>query len=242
MRANVFRDKKRKSENQDAPTDVGVPFRHVLRHLVIADDGLWACYVLGAVPWAFRSAQDRAGLLDAVNVRWADLAGHRVQLRVTGHPVPYGVWAQRLHERSPDRLPDVAGAESWAECLTAQQLQIARSRLEAPAVYLLVRVTTRRVHPGDLPRLLGPDPLPAAEPEKIRQGVARVSASVARDGFAARPLSSRGVAWLTSTSIALGVPASVRSLGGATSPWSPHDLEALTAQVRVSARPYAKTV
>ncbi|MGL5824775.1 MAG: ATP-binding protein [Nocardioides sp.] len=242
MKLNPFRRASGVSAELDGPAQVGVPFRYVYRNLLLADDGLWAGFVLQAVPWAFQSTDSRAALIDALNVRWADLAGHRVQLRVTGHPVPHNVWAQRLHDRSPDRLPDVEGGELWAQRLTAQQHQVAAAKLESPAVYVLVRVVERRPHPVYVPDLLGDEPLHAADRERMRRAVHRVTASVTRDGFGGRPLSSRGVAWLTSTSIALGIPASMKSLGDATAEWSGHDLEALTSSVRVSAKPYAKTL
>lgn len=228
-----------------AATDDAAPLsaRTIHRNLLVTTDGTWAWYALDPAQWAYRSTAEREGLLAVATLRWADLAGHRLHLRITNHPVPHYVWAQRLDKNSPRRLPNTPGAETWAGYLGAAQQQIAAARLEDPAVYLGVRLTTKQVKDEDLPRLFDSHvtDLPG-ELGKVRKTLRRVTESVRKDGFGARPVSARGLGWLMHTSVALGAPVSVNALASNAAEWTGDDLDAFTAPVRVTAEPFAKTV
>lgn len=213
------------------------------RSLLVTEDGTWAWFVLDPVQWSFRSAGERDALLAVSTLRWADLAGHRVHLRITNHPVPYNVWAERLHKNSPHRVPDVEGAESWADYLTTSQRAIAAARLEDPAVYLGVRLTAKALKVSDLSRLLDShQPQLPGELAKVRKTLRRITEAVKKDGFGARPVSARGMGWLVHSSVGLGAPVDPNALAAPTGEWTDGDLDAFTSPVRVTAEPFAKTL
>ncbi len=71
--------------------------RAVAGNLVAAADGVWAWYRLSDTPYWFTDVAFRRHQRSAVMARFADLVGHRVQFRVTEHPVA----AARLGRRLP---------------------------------------------------------------------------------------------------------------------------------------------
>ncbi len=217
-----------------------LPIRRIHRHLLLADDGLWAWYSMAPVPWAFRSSDRRAALLNAMTVRWTELAGHRVHLRVTSQPIPYEQWARGLDVSSPRRLPDIGsahGEESWAGFLEASQRMIAASGASQPVVYLGVRLTTKRVAESVLPCLLAEEDEPEAI-DRLRRRLGAVTAAVRRDGFNARPVTARGLAWLIHQSLALGVTPVVSALAGDEHEWTAEEMSSFTDPVRLAGLPY----
>jgi hypothetical protein len=231
----------RHAATADDPAPLSAKAIH--RSLLVTADGTWAWFVLDPVQWSFRSNGERQSILNVETLRWADLAGHRVHLRITNHPVPFSVWAERLHKNSPKRLKDVPGAESWADYLAASQRQIAAARLEDPAVYLGVRLTSKQVKAADLPRLLSSrDPQLPSDLAKVRKALRRITEAVKKEGFGARPVTARGLGWLVHTSVGLGAPVSTNALAAPSSDWADGDLDAFTAPVRVTAEPFSKTV
>lgn len=230
----------------DPTTPAAEPLRAqaIHRNLLLADDGLWAWFTLGPVQWSFKSNGDRATILDAATIRWADLAGHRVHLRRTTHPVPYNVWARQLDKATPHPLetPGDPDAPSWADFLLDAQERIAALRMEAPATYIGVRITTRTPKVEELAKITSTNDPSESHLIRVRAELRKVTGSVAKDGFAAKPLSARGLGRLMQASVGLGAPVSIAALAGEHHDWAPEDMDTFTHPVYVSAEPLAKTV
>lgn len=214
------------------------------KNLLLAPDGLYAWFRMGAVPWAFRSAADRATHLYASTIRLADLAGHRVHVRRTMRPVPYSVWAKRLDKATPHPLetPGDPEAPTWQDMLVGSQQRIAELRMENPTTYIGVRVTTARVKPEDLEKITASAESTEARIVKARAALTKVTSAVTKEGFGATPVSSRMLGWLIHGSIGLGSAVSVASLAGPEDDWQQGDLDAFTAPVYAYSKPLDKTV
>lgn len=216
--------------------------QRIHRNLLLASDGVWAWFRMGSTPWAFRSAGYRATVLDAATLRWADLAGHRVHLRRTAHPVPYSVWAERLDHATPHPLEVPAGAPTWADYLTGAQERMAQTRMENPSSYIGVRLTTQRIKPEDLPRVFQLSDTSSDRVVKVREALDRVTGTVSKGGFDAKPIPARLLGWLIHASVGLGAPVSVASLAGGADDWLAEDMDAFTHPVHAATGPLSKTV
>lgn len=214
------------------------------RNLLLAPDGVWAWFRMDSTAWAFRSSGDRAAILDAATIRWADLAGHRVHLRRTAHPVPYYVWAQNLDRATPNPLSVPEGAPTWADYLESTQDRIALTRMESPTSYIGVRISTAHVRPHELACIVKPC-ANDTHPEKITKAhlaLTRIATTVSKEGFNAQPVSARLLGWLIHASVGLGMPVSVSSLAGPALDFAADDMAAFTEPVHVSAGPLSKTL
>lgn len=214
----------------------------IYRNLQGTRHGVWAWYRLEQVPWSFRSAGQRASVLDAQTLRWADLTGHRVHIRRTGHPFSHEVWARQLDRNTAGAITVPAGAPTWADYLTDAQKQIARLKMRRPVTYLGVRVTDQKVLPDHLRCLVDGCDRHEKKHTTLHGIYERVTASVAKDGFRATPVSSRVLARLIQGSVAMGSPESVDALAGDADTWTEDDLDAFTHSVHVATEPLAKTV
>lgn len=214
----------------------------VYQHLLLAPDGLWAWFRAETVPWAYRSSSERASILDAATIRWSDLAGHRVHIRRTSHPVPYSVWARNLDHATPNPLTVPEGAPTWADYLRGAQTRIAQSRMENPTTYIGVRLTTQRIKHTELPRIFSDSDVSDARIVRARSALTRITTIMGKDGFAAKPVTSRLLGWLIHASTGIGVPVSVASLAGSKDEWQPGDMETFTAPVVVTSTPLGRTV
>lgn len=215
-----------------------LPIRGVHRNLLLADDGVWAWYVMHPMRWAMTSLGDRSALLNAVTQRWTDLVGHRVHIRGTAQPTPYEQWARELD--AGGMAPDVEGTFTAEDFLVASQLAIAESGTDQPVSHLGVRISTRRLSHDALPLLLADRTSEVADIAEVRTTLRAVSGAVRRDGFGARPMSARSLAWLVHSSAALGIQPSMNSLIGDRHDWHEQDLGTFTEPVRVeSPHPYA---
>lgn len=223
------------------PTQAPLSASAVYRHLLIADDGLWAWFKLADVDWLFCSLSHRDEVRHSATARYAELIGHRVHLRVTSQPLPVWAWARGLDQASPNRLADVEGAESWADFLVSSQEALAGDDVEEPAVFLGVRVTDEAVKAADLGQLLGRN-VASKGLEPHRKTLRAITRAVAADAFNAEPLTSLGVAWLMTSSVALGAPVSQDVLRLTAEALDAHALAAITAPVQVAAAPWSNTV
>lgn len=218
--------------------------KHIWKNVIVQGDGTYAWFLLGDQRWQFLSPADRATILSNTAMRWSELVGHRLRIRGLSHPIPHSAWARGLDNASPDRLPDVEGAESWGDYLVAGQQQIIQARLEDPATYVGVRITTRKLSERDLFRVLDRDlvGLPTSL-AVFRQKLESITEVMARSGFNATPVSTRGMGWLMHASVGVGAPVSENSLAATGNEgWSEHDMTAFSAPVRAYAKPLSGTV
>lgn len=207
-----------------------------------ADGGVWAWFYMKSIPWRFRASGDRLSILEGATVRWADLAGHRVHIRRTAHPVPYSVWARNLDDATPNPLVVPKGAPTWPDYLVGAQQHQAQAGLEAPQTYIAVRLSTQKFDPDDLARILTESDVSEQKIVKARAALARVTSMVRKQGFRAKPVQSRVLGWLIHSSVGLGAPVSVASLAGPSNEWQTDDMDTFTQPVYAEAEPLAKTV
>lgn len=231
---------RRRKAVTDEPIRSDLPYQCVRRNLILhRDGGLWAAYVLGPQPYPFATLGDQVGIVQSAQQRWAELAGHRVQMRVTSHPFPFVQWAQALDLAHPPgrRLPDSpdADAETWAQYLAASQAAAIAYQCEKPLTYLLVRVSTRRLDPAALNHILG-DHEVSADIQRIRRDLTRITDVIARPGFSGKPASARALAWLIHASHAISVPAPDVAVGE--DDLTDQDMQTFTAPVRQHSEAY----
>ncbi len=79
-------------------------FRGAAKNFTWDGTSLWAWFVLTPTRWSFLTDDDRAAILGAQSTGWAELAGRRVQLRVTHRPYSGARWARDLDTDSPKKL------------------------------------------------------------------------------------------------------------------------------------------
>lgn len=224
------------------PDPVGLSAHAIHGHLLTAPDGTWAWFRLGPQQWRFKSATERAAILDASTIRWADLAGYRVHLRRTAHPTPWDVWARKLDRATPHPLPTGPGAPSWPDYLVGAQTRIHEMGARTPTTYLGVRITGRRHSPDELAQITdyrhGNTNTTII---KTRDSLEKVADTIRKEGFNGRPVTSRQLGWLIHASVGLGVPVSVDSLAGDADGWLPHQMTDFSNPVRAYAPSLAST-
>lgn len=230
------------TEEAKSPTR-GLAVQAIRRNLLVSSDGTWAWYQMGTVQWDFRSIGDREAILGLVALRWSDLAGHRVHMRITSQPVSHRTWAEKLDRATAKSRPaDVPDAQTFADRLVAAQERIRDLRLENPSVYIGVRITQKRLTPEELDIVA--DRWAAATPalEKIRARVTRITESVAKEGFKAKPVTAQNLGWLLHSSVGLGLPVSPNLLASRDQEWTGGDLDVFSGTTHVTATPFAKTI
>ncbi|MGL5910646.1 MAG: ATP-binding protein [Phycicoccus sp.] len=182
-------------------------------------------------------------MIRSATSRWAELIGHRVHLIVTSHPIGTEAWAKQLWQNpnNQNRLPDVAGAETAHDWLTASQNAINVKGIERTHAFLGVRITDRDVNPADLVALRGRTPL-TKKLDPIRRDVNRVIKVVAGEGWSCRPLTAAAVGWLMHSGSALGLPIPQETLRLNDNLWDGHALTAISETVRSGAAEWGNTV
>jgi len=236
---------RRASAASSNPEPLQLGTRAIYRNLVSTADGVWAWFQLSPVRWAFQSASDREGIVTAAALRVAELAevSRQAHLRITAHPIPHSVWAKNLHDSSPNRLPDVEGAESWRDMLLASQHRIIASRLETPGIYIGVHLTGRKLSYKSLRAVTDPSVLKGQGVVETREKMRLVTEIMSREGFNGTPVTARDYGWLLHKSIAPGVEVAETSLAATGQEgWTEDDMAVFTEPVRVFARPLAGTV
>lgn len=208
------------------------------RHLITTTTGTWAVFLLGDEPWAFRSLDARRRSLQSQQFRWADLAGHRVHLRVTDRPVDSYRWAGRLDAMSTKALADPEGHAAWNDYLGATQGYIDGAGLHTTETYVAVRLTDKAITTKNLPRLLADEPL-TGHLAAVRRDLSAITTSLAREGFNAQPVAARRLAHLLHASAGLGVPVPASVFSGVDETMDTAGLDAAASAVTVSPRPYA---
>ncbi len=218
----------------------------IRRNLLVTRNGeLWAYYVLEPVPWAFQSVGRRSTHMRLMNQRFAELMGHRIHIRTTAQPFPHARWAERLVETN-EVLPDTPLGEPFggeAGYLANAQALIIGSRAYQHTTYLGVRVLTNL--PGSHRECVLARKIHDSEPEWAVRAINqlhKIDEIVARPGFDAVPVSSRGLAWLVYASLGLGIPVSRESLQGPTDRWTTADVDAFDDHAEVSQEPLSRVL
>jgi hypothetical protein len=222
-----------------------VPLRAtaVAGNLVAAPDGVWAWYRLSDAPYWFTNVAFRRQQRSAVMARFADLVGHRLQFRVTEHPVAAKAWAADFRARTAARArtPESAQAESWDDVVDLMRGRIEDlPALTVPAGYVGVRLDRQRATHAQLVALLNGESQRGLK--DTADALLRVDHVVAGEGWAARPVTGRRMAWLIASSLTPGLPVSPESLAGADDGWDSSTIEEFTAPVRATAEPWAPAV
>src|SRR3954452_19383322 len=217
--------------------------RAVAGNLVAAGDGVWAWYRLADAPYWFTDVAHRRQHRSAVMARFADLVGHRLQFRITEHPVAAKAWAADFRGRTASRArtPESAQAESWDDVVDLMRERIEDlPALTVPAGYVGVRLARQRAAHEQLRALLAGE-----TPRGLKDtadALLRVDHVVAGEGWHARPVTGRRMAWLIASSLTPGLPVSSESLAGAEDGWDEATMEEFTAPVRTTAEPWAPAV
>jgi hypothetical protein len=233
-----LRRKDRGQQSKYAIVDTPLPIRAVCGNVIAADTGVWTAWTLGQAPYHYRTESQQVAVVESQQQRWAELAGMRVHLRVTSHPYPHAAWAQTHDRAATGRIPDTEGAETWADDLAACQQEAISLGLTVPATYLFVRVSADQID-ADRVTAVATGRDATARERAIREQMAVVADSVARDGFWGTPATTRAIAWLTHTSVALGVPAPDVHVGDAQI--GANDMGVFCAPVAHVSTPYAAT-
>jgi hypothetical protein len=222
-----------------------VPLRAtaVVGNLLAAPDGIWAWYRLSDAPYWFTDVAFRRQQRSAVMARFADLVGHRLQFRVTEHPVAATAWAADFRARTAPwaRTPESARAESWDDVVDLMRRRIEElPALTVPAGYLGVRLTRQRARHAQLVALLNGE-----TPRSLKDtadALFHTDHVVAGEGWGARPVTGRRMAWLIAASLTPGLAVSPEALVGADEGWDEATVEEFAAPVRVTAEPWAPAV
>ena len=217
--------------------------RAVVGNLVAAGDGVWAWYRLPDVPYWFTDVAHRRQQRSAAMARFADMVGHRLQFRVTEHPVAAAAWAADFRSRTAHRArtPESARAESWDDVVDLMRQRIEDlPALTVPAGYVGVRLARERATHGQLAALLRGETVRGLK--DTLDALVKLDHVVSGEGWAARPVTGRRLAWLIASSLTPGLPVSSESLAGAEEGWDEATLEEFTAPVRATAEPWAPAV
>ncbi|HYJ75960.1 MAG TPA: hypothetical protein VEV65_10200 [Kineosporiaceae bacterium] len=215
----------------------------VAGNLLAGGDGVWAWYRLSDAPYWFTDVAHRRQHRSAVMARFADLVGHRLQFRITEHPVAAKAWASDFRSRTAARArtPESARAESWDDVVDLMRDRIEElPALTVPAGYVGVRLAREKANHQQLRALLAGE-----TPRGLKDtadALLRVDHVVAGEGWSARPVTGRRLAWLIASSLTPGLPVSSESLAGADEGWDDATMEEFVAPVRTTAEPWAPAV
>lgn len=236
---------------QDTPDGVTHVQRFALnatathKHLLATPQGVQAWFVLGGVDWPMQTHATRATIMTEQEFRWADLIGHRVTLLGHASPWPHQEAADALRDprNTPAPLPDVDGAGTFEDYVTAAQEHAIRFGARRDVALLGVHLSDYRVPADKLPDLLSPTPLPpgSGELDKVRRALRAVTEAVARPGFEGRPIRASGLAWLLHASIGLGAPAPALHTTTGRDGWSADDMPGFVGPVTPVQAPLAPT-
>lgn len=209
--------------------------------------GLYVWYVLAPLTWDFLTLPERERLWDQQVFRLGRLAesgpveGRPFRIRVTSTPYPTYEFARSLDEDTPDPLPQVEGAESWADYLAQGQLRLQSTGLDqrmaavgiwvAPPVSGRVRTELCDTSAGEL----------STATTKVLQELASIDKIMSGAGFGARKATSQDLACLMHRSLSMGVPIPAHA-GAAGARWEAGDLVAFTDRRAWIAKPFGSTV
>ena len=214
----------------------------VVGSLVGASDGVWAWYRLSDASYWFTDVSRRRHQRGAVMARFADLVGHRIQFRITEHPVAARAWGADFRSEPPIApAPPRARGRSPGTTSSSSCSSGSRSCPRSPCP------------PGTS---ASGWPASARTPSSSRPCCAARSRAGSRtpprrcctwttrlgEGWAARPVTARRMAWLIASSLTPGLPVSSESLLGAEDGWDSTTIEEFTAPVRTTAEPWAPAV
>jgi hypothetical protein len=231
------------SPPQVAERQVPLQAHAVAGNLLATPGGVWAWYRLSDAPYWFTDVARRRQQRSAVMARFADLVGHRLQFRITEHPVAAKAWASDFRSRTASRArtPESAQAESWDDVVDLMRQRIEDlPALTVPAGYVGVRLARQRATHEQLRALLGGN-VPRGLKDTA-EALVRVDHAVSGEGWVARPVTGRRMAWLVASSLTPGLPVSAESLIGAEEGWDDATIEEFTAPVRTTAQPWAPAV
>jgi hypothetical protein len=236
---------RRRGEARPARSERPVPLQvqAVAGNLIASGDGVWSWYRLSDAAYWFTDVAHRRQHRSAVMARFADLVGHRLQFRITEHPVAAGAWAADFRSRTAERArtPESAHAESWDDVVDLMRRRIEDlPALTVPAGYVGVRLAREKATRQQLSAMLAGE-----VPRGLKDTAAallRVDHVLAGEGAAARPITGRRMAWLIASSLTPGLPVSSESLAGADEGWDATTMEEFTAPVRTTAEPWAPAV
>lgn len=207
----------------------------IRKNIAVHADGTYVWFRLAHTRWTFLSPAERRTLLASQQLRWADLAGHRVHMRRTSHPFASWLWAETLDDKTPNPLQVPDGAPAWHDLLGGAERRIQQLGATTTACYVGVRFTTKRLTAEQLDRaakVQGTEYRDAAS-TKLHEQIDNVSRIMRSEGFKAKPVTSRALALLIQSSVGLGTPVSPQLLAGAEE-WNAGDFTGFTAPVFTS--------
>lgn len=231
-----------KARFEKAPDPIPLSASGIYRNLMIAPDGLWAWYELGGQHWRFKSIGDREAILEAGNVRWADLAGHRIHLLRDTRPFDYEAWARHLDNATPHPVEGSEDASTWQDYYVAAQLRVNELGGRVPVSYIGIRLTGRRFDYKDLALICSEqvEKVPAGI-LKTRSTLVEVTDTIAREGFDGKPLDAAGLGLLVHSMVGLGAPAPATLVANCGDGWAPSEMDEFTNPVLTWAEAVSKT-
>src|SRR2546422_3480463 len=218
------------------PAPLPLALREIAGNITLTRRSAYAWFVVPPARWAWRADGDRRGMVDAVGIGYAGLAGRRIRVRVTSRPYPVAAWARGLHARTPSPLPGVEDS-TWSDNLLAQQRYLRTSATAEKEVYLGVEVAPRAPFAALAERLTGR--AGNRELAHLERDVELIAEVVASPGIGAVAADARRVEWLMHRSVGLGLPApgGLMSPPGLSDTWETTDLHAFTEGVVVRPTP-----
>ncbi len=235
VRRPAFRDRELTAE---------LELREIAGHLAFTRTDVTAWYRMPDLQWAFRADKERIAIITSVAAQYAALAGYRLHVRRTSRRYPAEVWAQRLHDLTPNPLPDVPGAPTWGEHLAHAQERIHTHSLDEGEVYLGVTFQRRtmREQAIELLNSLRRQGIGQAERARLASLVRRFDEVLGAFGLRARPATPRELEWLIHRSVALCMPPPHQLPTFDSQPWEPADILSFTENTLRYRSPYGSTV
>ncbi|GAA0617370.1 ATP-binding protein [Streptomyces crystallinus] len=215
------------------PVSAGLQLSDIIGNLTITRGGqVTAWYLASPVRWSFQSMGDRNSLILAHAQRLAELAGHRIHIRVTHRPYPVARWAADLHAGVIDPLP------TWAQYLADEQRKVARLPLDDKVVYYGVRVgritsagrAVQKLVRGAVDRQL----------KALQRDITDVDRIMSGPGMSAVPTTASDMDWLMTRSLGLCLPAPLDTRPQPNDRWRADDLHEWTSGTEwTSPSPYS---
>ena len=235
---------KRRPRFSDREPRQELAITEIAGHLTFTANTVTAWYWLPEMRWAFRPDKERENLIIAIAEQYAGLAGMRLHLRRTTRPFPADQWARTLAANTPNPLPSVPGAPSWADHLVAAQRHLLKSNSSEGQTYLGITFARRGF--GDVwaekfNRLRGKG-TSDKERRRIAQLVEQFDEVLGSFGMRGRRVTPDELEWLIYRSVALCMSPPTMLSPVSDGHWERGDLLALTEQIERYRTPYGSTV
>ncbi|MGH8879116.1 MAG: ATP-binding protein, partial [Stackebrandtia sp.] len=231
-----------KQKDRSAAQELAIT--EIAGHATFTPTSVTAWYRLPEVRWAFRPDAEREALISAIAEQYAGMAGYRLHLRRTTRPFPADQWARTVDTNTPQPLPPVRGAPTWADHLVNAQHHLHNVQHAEGETYLGISFA-RRTLTDTLGEKFGRvfnRGTKRSERSRIERATEQFDEVLSAFGVRARRATSQELEWLIFRSVALGMDPPNLLSGVRDGLWEPGDVLALTEQIERYRTPYGSTV